>query len=154
MIIDRVIGNKKPKHSGNKERQEFAGVATMRQNSQAQQYDVCTGGRRVNSGRAPKLPIRETDNPLSGDFTNTVEAPKTKIHGLLSVIRKIRQLSLYAYFSNKLHATLNRTARNSKPEEFLLWQSVFFITDILQAKVGKKWVGPWVIIGRFGCEYA
>ena len=55
-----------------------------------------------------------------GNFMRAIEAPATKVHGLISVIRKIRQASLNADFSNKLSTTLHRRLGNTKSEEFFL----------------------------------
>ena len=59
---------------------------------------------------------------------NPVEAPTTKTHGLLSIIRKIRQDSLNEDFSNKLNTALIRMVRN-KSEEFFLGVTVYFFAD-------------------------
>ena len=110
-IIDRAIGNKKPENLSNKEWGEFAAMTTMRLNSQVRQFEGFAPGRRV-FGRTPKMPIWDIDNPFFEYFTSPVEEPKTKVHGLLSVIRKIRQASLNADFINKLSAALTRTVRS------------------------------------------
>ena len=86
-IIDHVVGNKKPKNLSNKEWEEFAAMATMRLNSQVRQFGGFKQGRRV-FGRPPKMPIGAIDNPCLGDFTNPSDAPATKVHRLLSAIRK------------------------------------------------------------------
>ena len=80
--------------------------------------------------------------------------PTTKTHGRINIIRKIRQASFNADFSNKLNTTLNRGVRNDKSEEFCLGQAVYFIASNRKTKEGKKWVRPGVIIRRFGNKYA
>ena len=49
----------------------------------------------------------EDGQSFIGDFTNPIDSPKTQVHGLISVIRKIRQASLNADFINKLSAKLH-----------------------------------------------
>ena len=150
-IIDHAIGNKKPWNLSNKEWKEFAAMTTMRLNAQVPQFGGFAPGRRV-SGRTPKMPIWDIGNPFFEDFTNPPEAPATKVHGLLSVIRKIRQASLNAYFSNKLSTVLTRRVRN-KSDELFLGQTVFFISANRKEKGEKRWLGPGIITGRFGCIY-
>ena len=99
------------------------------------------------------MPIGTIGSPFFEDFTNQIEAPATKVHGLISVIRKIRQASLNADFRNKLSTTLHRRVRGSKSEEFFLGQTVFFISANRKAKGEKKWSAPGIIIGRFGDKY-
>ena len=150
-ITDHAIGNKKPNSLSNKEWAEFESVPMMRLNSQVRQFGGFAPGRRV-SGRTPKMPIWDIGNPFFEDFTNPPEAPATKVHGLLSVIRKIRQASLNAYFSNKLSTVLTRRVRN-KSDELFLGQTVFFISANRKEKGEKRWLGPGIITGRFGCIY-
>ena len=73
---------------------------------------------------------------------------------LIGVIREIRQASLDAEFSNKLNTTSHMRVRDAKSEEFFLGQAVFFLALNRKAKGDTKWLGPVIIIGRFGCEYA
>ena len=94
-----MVGNKKPKNSSNKEWEEFAEMTMVRLNSQVQQFGGFNSGRRV-FGRTPKMPIGTIGNPFFEDFTNPLEAPTSKVHGLLSSVRKIRQASRNADFIN------------------------------------------------------
>ena len=77
-----------------------------------------------------------------------MEAPTTKVHGLLSAIRQIRHASLNADFSNKLSTLLTRMVRNKTSEGFFLRQEVFYMASNRKAK-GGKWSGPWIVAGRF-----
>ena len=79
MIIDHMIGNNnKPNSSGENEWVEFAEMATMRLNSQVQQFDGFAPGKSV-FGRAPKIPIGTVGGSHFGDFTNpSFEAPNEK----------------------------------------------------------------------------
>ena len=105
--------------------------------------------RETGFGRTPKIPICTIGNPFFEDFTNPIEAPATKVHGLISVIRKIRQASLNAYFRNKLSTTLRSRVRGTKSAEFFSWEAVVFISSNRKSKGGKKWLGPGIIISEF-----
>ena len=131
-----MVGNKNPNNLSNKEWEEFAAMTTMRINSQVRQFGGFAPGKRV-FGRTPKMPIWDIGNPFFEDFTNPVEAPATTAHGLLSVMRKIRQASLNADFSNKLSTALTRMVRKNKSEEFFLGQTVFFIAANRTEKGGE-----------------
>ena len=64
------------------------------------------------------MPIGAIGNPHFEDPTNPKDAPTSKTHGLIGVIRKIRQASPNADFSNKLNTTFHRMVRDAKSEEF------------------------------------
>ena len=85
---------------------------------------------------------------------NSVEAPTAKTHNLISIISKIRQASPKADFERKLDAALIRSARNVKTEEYFLGGgAVFFMAANRKNKIDMKWIGPGIIIGRFGNKY-
>ena len=118
MVVGLMIGNKKPNSSGKKELVGFAEMATMHLNSQVQQFAGSTHGQRV-SGRTSKMPIGTAGNPYFEYFTTPVEAPTTKTHHLLGMIRQISQASLTADFSGKLNSALQKRIRESKTKHSL-----------------------------------
>ena len=99
------------------------------------------------------MPIGTVGDPHFGDFTNPMESPTTKIHQLIDAIRKIRQSSLNADFSNKLNTKLHRRFRETKSEGFFLCRAVFFLSANRKEKGGER-LCPGIIIGRFGRKYA
>ena len=152
--IDHVIGGRKPKNLRNKEWEEFDAMATMRLNSQVQQYGGFTPWERV-FGRAPKLPIGAVGNPFFEDFMNSSDAPTTKTHNLISALFKIRQEPISADFQSKVDTALFRMVRNAKAEECFFSGNGFFIaSNRKKNNVDKKRVGAGIIIGRFWNKYA
>ena len=126
-------GNKKPNSLGRKECEEFAGMPTMRLNSQVRQFDGCAPGQRV-VGRTPEMPIGAIGNPHFEDFTNPKDATNTKTHQLIYVIRKKRHSSLNSDFNNKLNTVLHMRFRETKSVEFFLRKAVFFLSANRKAK--------------------
>ena len=126
-ITDHVIGEGKPKIREIKTGVGFAPTTMMRLNSQVQQYGGFTPGPRV-FGRTPKLPTGAVGIPFFEDFTNPVDAPAAKTPNLISsIIFKMRQSSLKAYFQSKLGTKTIRKVGMAKTEEYFLGRSVFFM---------------------------
>ena len=143
LIVDHMIGNKKPNSSGREEWMEFAAMATMRLNSQVRQFGGFTPWK-VIFGRAPKMPIGPVGNPHFEDFTNPAEASTTKTHHLIGIIQKIRQASLSAYFSGKLNSELRKRIRESGNGAFFSGQTFFSsLSTNREAKGERRRLGSW-----------
>ena len=151
-IIDHIIGNRKINFSTPKQWREFSAMTSLRLNSQVQQYDGFTPGKRVFGG-APKLPIGTLGNPNFNDCVNPKTAPTAKSMSLLRTIFQIRRASLEADFSGKINVCPSTRLRSRKTEEFCLGQTVYFYTE-RKTKAEKRWQGPGIIIPRYGNQYA
>ena len=103
----------------------FVSMATMRLNSQVQQYDGFTPGKRV-FWRGPKLPIGAVGNPFFEYFMNPADAPTAETQNLISMIFEIRQAPLTSDFRNKLDAAFIRRVGNAKKRGYLIGKTVFF----------------------------
>ena len=99
-------------------------MTKMRLNSQVRQFGGFEQGKRV-LGRTPKIPIGATGNPHFEDFTNPKDSRAAKTHELIGAIRKIRQASLNADFSDKLNSKLHMGFRDTKSGEFFFTPSSF-----------------------------
>ena len=91
VIIDHVVGNRKPSSLRSKERKEFAATTTMRLNSHAQQFGGAAPGRRV-FGTTPRMPIGAVGNPHFEDSMHPKEAPDAKTHHFLGEVQKYDKL--------------------------------------------------------------
>ena len=67
--------------------------------------------------------------------------------------RRIRQASLTAYINGKLNLRLNSRFRQSGDGGFS-WADGVFLSTSRETKGVKRWLVPWVIIGRFGIKFA
>ena len=85
---------------------------------------------------------------------NPAEAPTAKTQNLISIIFEIRQASLKSDFQNKLDTALIRRVGNTRNEEYFSGQAVYFMAANRKNKEERKWVGPGIIVGRFGNKYA
>jgi len=126
----------------------------MHLNSQLQQSGGFTPVQRV-FGRTPELPIGAIGNPFFGYFMNQAEAHTAETRNLISAIYEIRHASSKADFRNKLDTTLIRRVRNAKMKNIFRGNQFTLWPQIAKNKEEEgKWVGPGIIIGRFGYKYA
>ena len=99
------------------------------------------------------MPIGTAGNPHFGDFANQKEAPTTETHHMSAAIHQVRKAPLTADSSGELNLTLDKRLRGSGNGGFSRAKRIFAFHKS-ENRRKKRWLGPWVIIGRFRNKFS